>query len=49
MDDGLVSELELREFLVTKKREGVLRKDVDTYVPALIAKYDSEEIGRAHV
>jgi len=46
MDDGLVSELELREFLVTKKREGVLRKDVDTYVPALIAKYDSEGRGQ---
>merc|ERR1712216_494239 len=30
-DDGMVSEFELREFLVTKKREGVLRKDVDIF------------------
>merc|ERR1711998_636220 len=39
-DDGQVSEFELREFLVTKKREGVLRKDVDIFVPTLMRKYD---------
>jgi hypothetical protein len=44
-DDGMVSEFELREFLVTKKREGVLRKDVDIFVPTLMRKYDVDGKG----
>ena len=27
--DGTIDELELREFLVKKRKEGVLRKDID--------------------
>jgi len=45
VNDGLVSEIELREFLVTKKAENALRKDVDTFVPKLMEKYDLEGKG----
>ena len=38
--DGLVDEMELREFLSRKRKEKVLRKDVDTKVKTLMAKYD---------
>lgn len=44
-DDGLVDELELREFLAAKKKEGLLRKDIDVKVSTLMKKYDSEEVG----
>jgi len=38
--DGLVDEFELREFIVRKKKEGALQKNVDTKVTTLMAKYD---------
>jgi len=44
-DDGMIDENELREFLVNKKREGTLRRDVDTRVPTLFAKYDPDKNG----
>ena len=36
--DGTIDELELREFLVKKRKEGVLRKDIDTRVTSLMHK-----------
>merc|ERR1719473_1657355 len=43
--DGLVDEMELREFLTRKKKEGVLRRDVDTRVSTLMEKYDPQGNG----
>lgn len=43
--DGLVDEMELREFLTRKRKEGVLRKDVDTRVSTLLEKYDPQGNG----
>jgi len=43
--DGLVDELELREFLIAKKNEGLLRKDVDVKISSLMKKYDTEDQG----
>ena len=44
-EDGQISELELREFLVAKKQDGTLRKDVDTFVPNLMLKFDVDGKG----
>merc|ERR1719263_2417211 len=43
--DGLVDEMELREFLSRKRKEGVLRKDVDTKVSTLMEMYDPQGNG----
>ena len=43
--DGLVDEFELREFIVRKKKEGALQKNVDTKVANLMAKYDPQGNG----
>merc|ERR1712087_363607 len=43
--DGQVDELELREFLLAMKKENRLRKDVDTKVSVLMAKYDIDDKG----
>jgi hypothetical protein len=43
--DGLVDEFELREFIVRKKKEGSLQKNVDTKVASLMAKYDPQGNG----
>uniref|UniRef100_A0A7S4B011 EF-hand domain-containing protein n=2 Tax=Chrysotila carterae TaxID=13221 RepID=A0A7S4B011_CHRCT len=43
--NGLIEELELREFLLTKKRSGLLRKDVDTKTKTLMSKYDRGKKG----
>ena len=37
--------MELREFLARKKKEGVLRRDVDTRVSTLMEKYDPQGNG----
>jgi len=51
-DDGLVDDLELREFLTAKKKEGLLKKEVEINgvprpltVALLMGHYDSEEQG----
>jgi hypothetical protein len=44
-NSGYVDEFELREFLLKKKKEGVLRKDVDTRVSTLMGKYDPDTTG----
>jgi len=49
VDDAMITELELREFLVAKKIEGALRKDKDTFAPNLMAKYDAEGRGQLTV
>ena len=38
--DGELDEEELRQFLLSKKKEGRLRKDVDTKVGTIMEKYD---------
>ena len=43
--DGLVDEMELREFLTKKRKEGVLRKDIDVKVSTLMEKYDPQGNG----
>jgi len=43
--DGIIDETEVREFLLRTKREGLLRKDIDTSIPALFDKYDPEARG----
>merc|ERR1712194_357722 len=43
--DGLVDEMELREFLTKKRKEGVLRKDIDVKVSTLMDKYDPQGNG----
>eukprot|EP00326_Haptolina_ericina_P018769 CAMPEP_0181189850 /NCGR_PEP_ID=MMETSP1096-20121128/11883_1 /TAXON_ID=156174 ORGANISM="Chrysochromulina ericina, Strain CCMP281" /NCGR_SAMPLE_ID=MMETSP1096 /ASSEMBLY_ACC=CAM_ASM_000453 /LENGTH=260 /DNA_ID=CAMNT_0023279033 /DNA_START=1 /DNA_END=780 /DNA_ORIENTATION=- len=43
--DGVIDEEELRDYVRTKRREGVLRKDVDTSITALFAKYDPNKNG----
>ena len=43
--DGLVDEMELREFLTKKRKEGVLRKDIDTKVSTLMDTYDPQGNG----
>ena len=43
--DGLVDEMELREFLAKKRKEGVLRKDIDTKVSTLMETYDPQGNG----
>jgi hypothetical protein len=43
--DGLVDEMELREFLTRKRKEGVLRKDIDTKVSTLMDTYDPQGNG----
>ena len=37
-NDGVVDEDELRQWLLDKKKEGMLRKDIETNVSALMAK-----------
>jgi len=44
--DGFVDELELREFLLTKKKENQLRKDKDVRVATLMSKYDRGKKGK---
>ena len=44
-NDGQLDETELRDWLRTKRREGVLRKDVDTTIPTLFEKYDPDQNG----
>ena len=43
--DGLVDEFELREFVMRKKKEGVLIKGAETRVQLLMAKYDPQGNG----
>ena len=43
--DGLVDEFELREFIVKKRKEGVLLKNVDVRPATLMAKYDPQGNG----
>jgi len=43
--DGIIDEFEVREFLLRTKREGLLRKDVDTSVDALFTMFDPETRG----
>ena len=45
--DGEVDEDELREYLLAKKKEGRLRKDVDTRVASLMDKCDARARQRA--
>ena len=47
--DGTIDELELREFLVKKRKEGVLRRDIDTRVSSLMNKYDPQGNGTLSV
>lgn len=42
---GFIDEYELREFVLHKRKEGRLRKDVDTRVRTLLEKYDPEGSG----
>ena len=43
--DGSVDEMELREFLANKRREGELRKDISLAPKLLIAKFDKSGTG----
>jgi hypothetical protein len=43
--DGLVDEMELREFLSKKRKEGVLRKDMDVKAPTLMEKFGQQGNG----
>ena len=43
--DGLVDEFELREFIVKKRKEGALLKNVDVRPATLMAKYDPQGNG----
>jgi hypothetical protein len=43
--DNMISEVELRDFLYNRRREGVLRRDVDTTIPTLLARYDPDNRG----
>jgi len=44
--DGFVDELELREFLLSKKRDNLVRRDRDIRVKVLMAKYDQGGKGK---
>jgi len=44
-ENGTVEEIELREFIVTMKREGLVRRDLDLKVATLMAKYDLDLSG----
>ncbi len=48
-NSGLVDEYELREFLLRKRKEGALRKDIDTRAHVLLAKYDPEGTGELNM
>ena len=43
--DGQIDEMELREFLLEKRKENALRKDIVCNPDALLTKYDKEEKG----
>ena len=43
--DGLVDEMELREFLSKKRKEGVLRKDMDVKAATLMEKFGQQGNG----
>ena len=43
--DGLVDEMELREFLSKKRKEGVLRKDMDVKASTLMEKFGQQGNG----
>ena len=43
--DGIIDEHELRDFIRTKRREGLLRRDVDVSIAALMEKYDEDRGG----
>ena len=44
-EDGRIDEEELREFLRSKRREGKLRVDIDTSIPAMMNEYDPDQNG----
>ena len=43
--DGIVDEMELRQFVAKHKKEGTLRKDIDSRVSSLMEKYDPQGNG----
>merc|ERR1719424_740132 len=43
--DGQIDEMELREFLLEKRKDNSLRKDIVCNPDALMTKYDKEEKG----
>jgi len=43
--DGIIDEFEVREFLLRTRREGLLRKDIDTSISVLFQQFDPETHG----